>query len=538
MKKITCIFILTSVLFGCSPSEVDYNLIQDRNGIAYLPNDSEPFTGTAVASYPSGQQQIVVSYENGKPSGISSEWYTNGQMRTEQHFSGEDEGRIRDWYENGEVARDINVLNGTLVGKNIWKSSDHSLELNVLDGLLNGKFYKSYPSGFIDQQFRNGFLLSQNEEFVDSEFTWTSTVKNELNEGKDKIRASLLKTRSTHLESGGYELRELDDSKLLIVKKEYEDARTDISSAKISQEPNEWKNIITNNIRVDGDFFEIIARGIGFMNHNKFDLQTGRQDGLSWLLIDKNIHVLSFKDGLKNGWELEFNRSDAKWKNLGWCYIEGEWEYDDDKCGLIFGKPVLPPKSIHKDYKVGIQKDKKTAQEAARIKKAKEAEAERVRFERIKAEEQQQKLEKEARKKIEVKLAKIAELERQKQQAEKIKRERELEAERKRLVAEKIERERKEKMQPRASWINPISAPKPKHPLLALESGVDGMALVKFTLLRNGKISNPLLLEEWPEGYDFGNSAIEASYELEYENRKTPIQGVFYKFIFKQDEKN
>ena len=64
--------ILAFALFGCSPSEVDYNLIQDRNGIAYLPNDSEPFTGTAVASYPSGQQQIVVSYENGKPSGTTS----------------------------------------------------------------------------------------------------------------------------------------------------------------------------------------------------------------------------------------------------------------------------------------------------------------------------------------------------------------------------------------------------------------------------------------------------------------------------------
>ena len=136
MNKLIYLLILSSVLLGCSPSEVDYNLVQDRNGIAYLPNDSEPFTGKAVASYPSGQQKIVVSYENGKPSGTTSEWYANGQIKTEQHFSGEAEGRVRDWHQNGEVARDIKVLDGTFVGKNIWSVSEYRTELNMQDGYI------------------------------------------------------------------------------------------------------------------------------------------------------------------------------------------------------------------------------------------------------------------------------------------------------------------------------------------------------------------------------------------------------------------
>ena len=112
MKKVIALIILSSFLLpGCSPSEVDHNLVQMRSGIAYLPNESEPFSGTATAYYPSGQKQLDASYKDGMPTGKKLEWYANGQIKTEQHYSGEDIGRIRDWYENGEVSRDIRILN-------------------------------------------------------------------------------------------------------------------------------------------------------------------------------------------------------------------------------------------------------------------------------------------------------------------------------------------------------------------------------------------------------------------------------------------
>ena len=38
---------------GCTkPREVDWELLQDRNGIAYLPNEEKAFTGVAVKKYP------------------------------------------------------------------------------------------------------------------------------------------------------------------------------------------------------------------------------------------------------------------------------------------------------------------------------------------------------------------------------------------------------------------------------------------------------------------------------------------------------
>ena len=69
MKKVIALIILSSFLSGCSPSEVDHNIVQMRSGVAYLPNESEPFSGTATAYYPSGQKQLDVSYKDGMPTG-------------------------------------------------------------------------------------------------------------------------------------------------------------------------------------------------------------------------------------------------------------------------------------------------------------------------------------------------------------------------------------------------------------------------------------------------------------------------------------
>ena len=90
-------------------------------------------------------------------------------------------------------------------------------------------------------------------------------------------------------------------------------------------------------------------------------------------------------------------------------------------------------------------------------------------------------------------------------------------------------------MEPITSWINPVTVPKLNHPPLAVKNKIDGMANVRFTLLSNGKVANPLILKEWPAGFGFGASALDAVNELRYEEREgSPIQGVIYKFIFKQ----
>ena len=66
---------------GCAkPRVVDADQLQDRNGIAYLPNEEKPFTGFAVAKYPNGQKKKEVTYKDGKK--ISEkEWDEDGNPK-------------------------------------------------------------------------------------------------------------------------------------------------------------------------------------------------------------------------------------------------------------------------------------------------------------------------------------------------------------------------------------------------------------------------------------------------------------------------
>ena len=398
MNKFICLLILSFVLFGCSPSEVDYNLIQDRNGIAYLPNESEPFTGTAVASYPSGQQQIVVSYENGKPSGISSEWYANGQMKTEQHFSGEDEGRVRDWYENGEVARDIRVLDGTLVGRNIWKFPEFEGEINALNGFLHGVVSNVTANGSEEVKFKQG-LVTQRKYSSDVDGVKVTREENfEFRQENTEIRYQSLKYKSD-LKTDYFHI--IDESAL-------ENADSEITSTRYwknegeeefdittSTEINKWEKTDPVKILVSPDQKKFSVVDSASLEYRS--LKTGNRIERSWQSNDKLVASFKYDQGILNGWVFQFDREKATWDEDRYCYIAGSSQADDFKCEITFGKSVIPndiPEPFRKtivddENKVAKALIKKTKAEKERkrkaeIEKKKQEEAEKKR--RIKAE--------------------------------------------------------------------------------------------------------------------------------------------------------
>ncbi|MDD5276674.1 MAG: hypothetical protein PHR16_11395 [Methylovulum sp.] len=71
--------------------------LQTRNGIAYLPNETQPFTGKLQ------HYHYEADYKNGKQDGLVTEWYENGQKSYEQHYKDDEvEGLWTNWYENGQ----------------------------------------------------------------------------------------------------------------------------------------------------------------------------------------------------------------------------------------------------------------------------------------------------------------------------------------------------------------------------------------------------------------------------------------------------
>ena len=56
------------------------------NGIIFLPNMNEPFTGNNLCEYVNDQVKSKGEIKDGKKDGSWTSWYENGQIRSEEHY--------------------------------------------------------------------------------------------------------------------------------------------------------------------------------------------------------------------------------------------------------------------------------------------------------------------------------------------------------------------------------------------------------------------------------------------------------------------
>jgi antitoxin component YwqK of YwqJK toxin-antitoxin module len=126
MKKIILAIAVTTSISGCDSNsflekiglkERVTTVIQIRSGIAYLPNENEPFTGkfeeyankkpeTFEVSYGDEHENKYkiqeVSFKNGKQNGLTTSWYQNGQKQSEENWiDNSPDGLKVEWDENG-----------------------------------------------------------------------------------------------------------------------------------------------------------------------------------------------------------------------------------------------------------------------------------------------------------------------------------------------------------------------------------------------------------------------------------------------------
>ena len=84
----------------------------------------------------------------------------------------------------------------------------------------------------------------------------------------------------------------------------------------------------------------------------------------------------------------------------------------------------------------------------------------------------------------------------------------------------------------------PVYVPPPQYPRLAEMQGVEGYAVVKFTIDRNGQVQNLELIDEKPVSLGFGRASLQAAEKLKYlpkisEEKFVERLGVTYKYSFK-----
>ena len=99
---LSLLFLVSS--FGCGEGVVLEDLkLESRNGVMYLPNHEEPYTGQYVTWYENGQKATEAMHKAGKKNGLATLWYENGQKWNEITYKdGNPDGRFTGWHENGQ----------------------------------------------------------------------------------------------------------------------------------------------------------------------------------------------------------------------------------------------------------------------------------------------------------------------------------------------------------------------------------------------------------------------------------------------------
>ena len=88
----------------------------------------------------------------------------------------------------------------------------------------------------------------------------------------------------------------------------------------------------------------------------------------------------------------------------------------------------------------------------------------------------------------------------------------------------------------------PIYSVGPKYPRIAQQRGIEGYAIIKITVTKQGGVRAPVIIEERPEGMGFGKAALEAAKKLKYAPRivdgeAVDVSGVLYRISFKMSHK-
>ena len=105
-------------------SVTDYNSLQTREGLAYVPNASEPFEGTAISHHPNGQLMFKAEYRAGKQEGELISFFADGQKQSEDTLvGGRFHGKVIYYHPNGEVQSHYVYQNGEAISRKNWDAA-------------------------------------------------------------------------------------------------------------------------------------------------------------------------------------------------------------------------------------------------------------------------------------------------------------------------------------------------------------------------------------------------------------------------------
>jgi len=105
LMKILLLITIAILSVGCGENEqvVDFDLLEEREGIRYLKDSETPYTGKVISLYENGQKEHETNFKNGEVDGLSVYWYGNGQKKHEANYRDGEKISENHWNEEGEL---------------------------------------------------------------------------------------------------------------------------------------------------------------------------------------------------------------------------------------------------------------------------------------------------------------------------------------------------------------------------------------------------------------------------------------------------
>lgn len=85
MKRLIHVALLLILISGCGKS-VDESTLLERNGLKYLPNSNDPYSGQVFSFYENKQKKMEGTYKDGIKIGKFTFWLENGQRIDQEEF--------------------------------------------------------------------------------------------------------------------------------------------------------------------------------------------------------------------------------------------------------------------------------------------------------------------------------------------------------------------------------------------------------------------------------------------------------------------
>ena len=131
----------------------------------YAPNEQTPYTGWIKEIHSNGQVRMLLQIKDGKPNGLQTAWYENGQKKEEGNWKDvKVDGLWTVWYENGQKKFKGNWKDGKLDGLvTVWhENGQKEEERNYKDGEPDGLLTAWYENGqkWLEENYKDGKKFS------------------------------------------------------------------------------------------------------------------------------------------------------------------------------------------------------------------------------------------------------------------------------------------------------------------------------------------------------------------------------------------